>query len=139
MMHTDLQGTWRRSPLWFAAFGLWSLLTGNVNAQTASFSAAAAYTTIVGTSSVNAEITLPVNMFFNGNPSFTASYSGTGINRVVDGLTLSPGTPTVVPVGATFSRTAAAALQQTATGSFTGDLEATAALIRAGAGTDGLD
>ncbi len=137
-MNTHLQNR-GRSPWGFLFIGLWGLWAGGGAAQNASFSATATSITVVGSSAVTAEITLPTNMFFQGNPSFTANYTGTGVNRVVDGLTLNPGTPTPVPNGATFSRTAAAALQQAASGSFAGDLEATAALIRAGAGADGLD
>ncbi|MFQ3679415.1 MAG: hypothetical protein SNJ60_02755 [Pseudanabaenaceae cyanobacterium] len=139
-MHTNLREIGRRSPIWVLTLGLWGGLSGSGAAQNASFSAMAQYTSTTNAmSSVMAEISLPKNMFFEGTPSFTANYSGTGGDRVVNGLTLNPGTPTVVPPNASFSQAAAQALRNATTGAFTGDLEAVSALIRAGAGAGGLD
>ncbi|NJK59923.1 MAG: hypothetical protein HC918_06255 [Oscillatoriales cyanobacterium SM2_1_8] len=138
-MHTNLRGIWRRSPFWAIALGLWGV-SGSSAAQNASFSAMAQYTSTTNAiSSVMAEISLPKNMCFEGTPSFTANYSGTGGDRVVDGLSLNPGTPTVVPVNATFSRAASQSLRDAATGAFSGDLEAVSAIVRSGAGVNGLD
>jgi hypothetical protein len=78
-------------------------------------------------------------MFFDGIQSYNTVYGTAGANQVITGLQLNPGTATVVPPNATFSRSAAQALRNATTGGFTGDLEAVSAIIRAGAGSDGLD
>ncbi len=93
------------------------------------------------TSSIAAEMSLPQGMYFAGSATSTPTY-GTLANgtTVLTSLSMNPGIPTVVPVNASFNRTAAQILQDAATNpNSRTDIEELVSLIRAGAGVNGLD
>ncbi|NJK33947.1 MAG: hypothetical protein HC919_02810 [Oscillatoriales cyanobacterium SM2_2_1] len=92
--------------------------------------------------SVSGETNLPNGLFFGGNVNVTPVYgtiSG-GTTPVVSGLVINPGVVGVIPENATFSRAAAQILINSAADpAVRADLEEIAALIRTGAGVNGLD
>lgn len=91
-------------------------------------------------SSISGELTLPRNAFFPGPLTITPTYTGTSAedNEVVATLEVAPGTPDVTGLSITsssnpFVQAAADALIAAAD-----DVGAQAAIIRAGAGVNGL-
>ncbi|WP_335089067.1 hypothetical protein [Nostoc sp.] len=120
---------------------------GNILAAPASADQAAARgaVTIVRASgasvSVSGELALPNNAYFPGPLTITPTY-GTGTaatdDETVDSLEIDPGTADVTNLSASsnpFVASAAAALDAAVTA---GDIGAQAAIIRAGAGSNGL-
>ncbi|MDZ8184567.1 MAG: hypothetical protein RMX96_06930 [Nostoc sp. ChiSLP02] len=117
---------------------------GNILAAPASAgqSAARGAVTLVRASgasiSVSGELTVPQNAYYESDLKITPTYTGTSgaDDEVVADLTISPGTPNTSLLTASsnpFVTSAAAALDAAA-----GDIGAQAAIIRAGAGVNGL-
>ncbi len=119
--------------------GLISLIAFTCNttsAQTARATGAATLTVLGVTSTVSGEIALPPGLYFGGPAVVTPTY-GTGL---VQRLTIDPGTVVLTPTAATFSRSAADILTRASNGTLSpAYLEQVSAIIRAGAGADGLD
>jgi hypothetical protein len=92
--------------------------------------------------SVSGESNLPTGLFFQGNLNVTPIFGTApdGTTPVVSGLVIDPGRVRAIPENATFSRAAAQILINAAADpAARPDLEELAALLRAGAGVDGLD
>jgi phospholipase/lecithinase/hemolysin len=89
------------------------------------------------TSSVSGEIVLPQGYLFNGAVNITPTYT----NNFVSSLAISPTSIGVVAENSTFNRAAAQILINAAAGSETinTNIESVAAIIKAGAGVNGLD
>ncbi|MFN6527248.1 hypothetical protein [Nostoc sp. ChiSLP03a] len=119
---------------------------GNILAAPASAGQAAARgaVTIVRASgasvSVSGELTLPNNAYYDQDLTITPTITGTPAadDESVTSLVVSPGTPNVTNLSTSsnpFVASAAAALDAAVTA---GDIGAQAAIIRAGAGSNGL-
>jgi hypothetical protein len=139
---------------WFviaAAMVSGAVATAPVSAQNASFSGSA---TVINpsffTSTVSAERVAPQGTDFLGGTNFTVTptYGNVGFGIftpstvAIDSLELGAGgalTTAPLTPPTTFTAAAADALNQAAAGSLTGDIEAVTAIIRAGAGVDGLE
>ncbi|AFY72954.1 hypothetical protein Syn7502_00822 [Synechococcus sp. PCC 7502] len=94
------------------------------------------------TSSVSGETVLPQGYFFSGSVTVSPTYGTTaGVGNVVQTLTINPGTLTVVSPNSTFNRAAAETLLNAANGSASikNNIDSVAAVIKAGAGINGLD
>ncbi|AVH70249.1 hypothetical protein [Nostoc sp. 'Lobaria pulmonaria (5183) cyanobiont'] len=90
--------------------------------------------------SISGELALPNNAYYDQDLTITPAYSGTSAadDETVTSLVVSPGTPNVTNLSTSsnpFVASAAAALDAAMT---TGDIGAQAAIIRAGAGSNGL-
>jgi hypothetical protein len=94
------------------------------------------------TSTVSGETVLPQGYFFNGSVTVTPDYTNVAnLGFAVTSLTINPGTPSVVAQSSTFNRAAAQILIDAAAGSNTinTNIESVTAIIKAGAGINGLD
>ncbi len=97
------------------------------------------------TSSVSGEVVLPQGYFFNGIATITPSYTGVMIGGnnvgVVSALEIDPGTTRVVAANSSFNRAAAQVLINSSTGntSINTNIDSVTAIIKAGAGVNGLD
>jgi hypothetical protein len=88
------------------------------------------------TTSVAAETVLPVGLFYGGPLVVTPTFA----NQVVSSLSINPGIIAVVPESATFNRSVAQILVNVAaSNSPVQNLDAISAIIKAGAGINGLD
>lgn len=89
------------------------------------------------TSSVSGEMVLPQGYLFNGAVNITPTYT----NNFVSSLAISPTSIGVVAENSTFNRAAAQILINAALGSTTinTNIESVTAIIKAGAGINGLD
>jgi hypothetical protein len=99
------------------------------------------------TSSVSGESVLPSGLFYGGPLVVTPIFSSAGgasLGSVVSSLSINPGTVGVVPANSTFNRAAAQILTNSAaagaaSGRIEQNIESISALIKAGAGINGLD
>lgn len=96
------------------------------------------------TSSVSGESVLPPGLFYGGPLVVTPTFSSAGgasLGSVVSSLSISPGVIGVVPANSTFTSAAAQILLSGAAGSsaIVSNVETISALIKAGAGINGLD
>jgi len=97
------------------------------------------------TSSVSGEVVLPQGYFFNGIATITPSYTDMIIGGnnvgVVSALAINPGTTRVVAPNSSFNRATAQVLINSSTGntSINNNIDSVTAIIKAGAGVNGLD
>ncbi|MBD2254547.1 hypothetical protein [Nostoc parmelioides] len=125
-------------------FGISSLTVRPTFAQTASASGAAVLVRPSGGSiSISGEIILPSGYYYQGPLEVSPVYGGTsGENsEVINALTINPGTAqtiTSTPTSNPFVQSASNALNSASGGTLAGDVADVAAIIRAGAGVNGL-
>lgn len=149
-----------------SGISVFSVNVGSSQAQQASISGAASYTSggmvmenfdpgtgnltsrnITGPTAittVSGESILPAGLFFQGNLIVTPAYgevvAGTGINGVTSLSLGTDGGVQVTPENTTFSRAAAQTLTNAAAGGLVNpNLDLIIGIIRAGAGVNGLD
>ena len=89
------------------------------------------------TSSVSGEVVLPPGYLFNGTVNIVPTFA----NSVVSNLAISPTSLAVVDQSSTFNRAAAQILINSSTGntSINNNIDSVTAIIKAGAGVNGLD
>ncbi|MEH1970032.1 hypothetical protein [Nostoc sp.] len=117
-----------------------NILAAPASAGQAAARGAASFVRASGaSSSISGELTLPNNAYFTGPLDVTVTYGGgasTTDDETITGLTLDPGTAETTNLATAsnvFVQAAADALTAAA-----GDIGAQAAIIRAGAGANGL-
>jgi hypothetical protein len=121
--------------------GVGNILAAPVSAGQAAARGAVTIVRASGASvSVSGEVTLPQNGYYDQDLVITPVYGGTSVDddENITTLTVSAGTPNVALLSASsnpFVTSAAAALDAAVTA---GDIGAQAAIIRAGAGANGL-
>lgn len=121
--------------------GVGNLFAAPANAEQAAARGAVTLVRASGASvSVSGELTVPQNAYFDGPLTVTPTYDGTSAadDETIIDLTIDPGTPNVTLLSASsnpFLQSAADALDAAVTAT---DIGAQAAIIRAGAGVNGL-
>jgi hypothetical protein len=125
-----------------SASGSSSLSSGSTIVETFVGGVLADRTTTNGIiSSVSGEVVLPSGYFFNGPVIVTPTYSSlNATTSVVNSISIGAGSPTLVDKSASFSRAVAEILTNVAADPTTvTDIEQVTAIIKAGAGVNGLD
>lgn len=88
------------------------------------------------TSSVSGEVVLPTGLYFNGTANITPTYT----DSLVSNLSIAASSTAVVPKETTFTRASAEILINAAAGTIEAqNIDLITAIIRAGAGVNGLD